>query len=141
MLVRLVLFIVFTPLPAFLILRETQRSFVKYRRWLSINSIYTPAYKYKTGAYMCFKKPRGYIMEHETSTAKWSRKGKKDHALMHKIWLIEHDRTRRRPVNENRFEVWLQQRIWGAFFPFWSQSGLHWKTDYSLKYSEYMTQC
>lgn len=70
MLVRLVLFIVFTPLPAFLILRETQRSFVKYRRWLSINSIYTPAYKYKTGAYMCFKKPRGYIMEKGSQSMK-----------------------------------------------------------------------
>ena len=47
-------------------------------------------------------------------------RGKKDHALMHKIIVIELDRTRWRPVNENRFEVWLQPRIQRAFlfFPF-----------------------
>lgn len=37
-------------------------------------------------------------------------RGKKDHALMHKIRAIEHDRTRRRPVNEIRAEVWSQRR-------------------------------
>lgn len=76
---------------------------------------------------MCCMKQEGYSMEKgrqsvEHQQLKWRRKGKKDHALMHKIRAIEHDRTRRRPVNENRFEVWLQLRIWRVFFPCWSQS-------------------
>ena len=38
-------------------------------------------------------------------------RGKKEHAVMHKIRAIEHDRTRRRPASEIRSEVWLQLRI------------------------------
>lgn len=67
--------------------------------------------------------------EHGTSEAKWRRKGKKDHALMHKIRAIEHDSTRRRPVNEIRSEVWLQV----CFFPCCIESERHWRTDQRLK--------
>lgn len=55
---------------------------------------------------------------------------------MHQVQVIEHDITRRRPVNENRSEVWLQLRIWSVFFPCWSQSELHWRTDQSLKWKK-----